>query len=114
MRYSSFPGRINVEKTSEQCFRLPLPPENQKAVGGEAETQVPRRMVDKWTVGSNKEGLYNEARPPEEGGDKKKKHQNKVTVASGRTPSETTILSKNLPLGHYLKLPIHPKLAPRT
>ena len=116
MRYSSFPGRINVEKTSEQCFRLPVPPENQKAVGGEAETQVPRRMVDKWTVGSNKEGLYNGVRPPEEGGNKKKKkeHQNRVTVASGRTPSETTILSKNLPLGHYLKLPIHPKLAPRT
>ena len=40
MRYSSFPGRINVEKTSEQCFRPPLPPENQKAVGGETETQV--------------------------------------------------------------------------
>ena len=73
MRYSSFPGRINVEKTSEQCFRLPVSPKNQKAVGGEAETQVPRRMVDKWTVGLNKEGLYNEARPPEEGGDKKKK-----------------------------------------
>ena len=40
MHYSSFPGRINVEKTSEQCFRPPLPPENQKAVGGETETQV--------------------------------------------------------------------------
>ena len=40
MRYSSFPGRINVKKTSEQCFRPPLPPENQKAVGGETETQV--------------------------------------------------------------------------
>ena len=84
-------------------------------MGGEAETQVPRRMVDKWTVGSNKEGLYNGVRPPEEGEDKKKKkHQNRVTVASGRTPSETTILFKNLSLGHYLKLPIHPKLAPRT
>ena len=47
MRYSNFPDRINVEKTFEQCFRLPLPPENQKAVGREAETQVPRRMVDK-------------------------------------------------------------------
>ena len=34
-------GRINVEKTSEQCFRPPLPPKNQKAVGGETETQVP-------------------------------------------------------------------------
>ena len=41
MRYSSFPGRINVEKTSEQCFQPPLPPENQKAVRGETETQVP-------------------------------------------------------------------------
>ena len=41
MRYSNFPDRINVEKTSEQYFRLPLPPENQKAVGGETETQVP-------------------------------------------------------------------------
>ena len=67
MRYSSFPGRINVEKTSEQCFRLPLPPENQKAVRGEAETQVPSRMVDKWAVGSNKEGLYNGVKPSEEG-----------------------------------------------
>ena len=33
MRYSSFPDRINVEKTSKQYFRPPLPPENQKAVG---------------------------------------------------------------------------------
>ena len=66
MRYSSFPGRINVEKTSEQCFRLSLPPENQKAVRGEAETQVPSQMVDRWTVGSNKEGLYNGVKPPKE------------------------------------------------
>ena len=66
MHYSSFPGRINLEKTSEQCFRSPLPPENQKAVGGEVETQVPSRMVDKWTVGSNKEGLYNGVKPPKE------------------------------------------------
>ena len=73
MSYSSFPGRINVEKTSEQCFRLPLPPENQKAVRGEAETQVPSRMVNKWTVGSHKEGLYNEVKPPEEGGHERKR-----------------------------------------
>ena len=64
MRYSSFPDRINVEKTSEQCFRPPLPPENQKAVGGGTETQVPSYMVDKWTVGLNKEGLYNGVKPP--------------------------------------------------
>ena len=73
MCYSSFPGRINVENTSEQCFRLPLPPENQKAVGGEAETQVPSRMVDKWTVGSNKEGLYNGVKPSEEKDHEKKR-----------------------------------------
>ena len=41
MHYSNFPGRINVEKTSEHCFRSPLPPENQKAVKEETETQVP-------------------------------------------------------------------------
>ena len=75
MRYSSFPGRINVEKTFEQCFRLPLPPENQKAVGGEAETQVPSRMVNKWTVGSHKEGLYNGVKPPEER-DQERKRKN--------------------------------------
>ena len=88
MHYSSFPGRINVEKTSEQCFRSPLPPENQKAMRGETETQVPGYMVDKWTIGSNNEGLYNGVKPPEEKGarEKKKEHQGRVTVASGRTP----------------------------
>ena len=40
MHYSSFPGRIYVEKTSEQCSKSPLFPENQKAVGEEVETQV--------------------------------------------------------------------------
>ena len=46
-------------------------------------------MVDKWTVGSNKEGLYNGVKPPEEGRRKKnKEHQGRVTVASERTPSK--------------------------
>ena len=40
MHYSSFPGRINVEKTSEQCFQPLLLLENQKVVGNETETQV--------------------------------------------------------------------------
>ena len=73
MRYSSFPDHINVKKTSEQYFRPPLPPENQKAVGGETETQVPSQMVDKWTVRLNKEGLYNGVKSPEEGGERKEK-----------------------------------------
>ena len=67
MRYSSFPGRINVEKTSEQCFQPLLLPENQKAVGKKTETQVRGYIVDKWTVGLNKGGLYNGVKPPEEG-----------------------------------------------
>ena len=49
MRYSSFPGRINVEKASEQCFQPPLPPENQKAVERETEnssTKLESRQVD--------------------------------------------------------------------
>ena len=48
MHYSSFPGRINMEKTSEQCFQPPLPPENQKAVGGEtnSSTKLDGRQVD--------------------------------------------------------------------
>ena len=41
MHYSSFPGRIYVEKTPEQCSKSSLPPENQKAVREEVETQVP-------------------------------------------------------------------------
>ena len=41
MHYNSFPDRIYVEKTFEQCFGSPLPPENQKAVREETETQVP-------------------------------------------------------------------------
>ena len=40
MHYSSFPDRINVEKTSEQCFQPLLLLENQKSVGKETETQV--------------------------------------------------------------------------
>ena len=73
MHYSSFPGRIYVEKTSEQCFRSPLPPENQKAVGEETETEVPGQMADKWTIGSNNEGLYNGVKPPEEGDHERKR-----------------------------------------
>ena len=41
MHYSSFPGRIYVEKTSEQCFRSPIQAEKQKAVREETGTQVP-------------------------------------------------------------------------
>ena len=75
MHYSSFSGRINVEKAFEQCFQPPLSPENQKTVRKETETQVRNQIVDKCTMGLNKEGLYNGAKPPEGGGEKiKGKH----------------------------------------
>ena len=35
-------------------------------MGRETETQVRSQIVDKWTVRLNKEGLYNEVKPPEE------------------------------------------------
>ena len=40
--YNSFPGRINVEKTSEQCFQLLPPTENQKicSIGQVLECRV--------------------------------------------------------------------------
>ena len=44
-------------------------------------------MADKWTIGSNNEGLYNGVKPPEEGGSKnrKKEQEGRIIVASGRT-----------------------------
>ena len=57
-----------MKKTSEQCFRPLLLPENQKAVGKETETGVRGKIVDKWVVGLNKGGLYNRVKPPEERG----------------------------------------------
>ena len=51
-------------------FNHLYPLENQKAVGREIETQVRSYIVDKWTVGLNKEGLYNGVKPPEEGDQK--------------------------------------------
>ena len=88
MHYSSFPGRIYVEKTPKQCGKSSLPPENQKAVREEVKTQVPGWMTDKWTMGSSNGGLYNGISPPEEGGGekerRKKKHKEITTVASGK------------------------------
>ena len=40
-------------------------------MGGETETQVRNQMIDKWTVGLKKEGLYNGVKPPEEKEDQK-------------------------------------------
>ena len=73
-------------------------------------------MVDKWTVGLNKEGLYNGEKPPEEGGMRKYKERTlrknywgvrKNTIGNNhfiqeltpRTPLEITNSPKNLLLG---------------
>ena len=82
MHYSSFPGRIYVEKTPEQCSKSPLSPENQKAVGEEVETQVLGKMADKWTIESNNEGLYNGVRPPEEGHTREKEETSRNNYCS--------------------------------
>ena len=57
-------------------------------------------MVDKWTIGSNNEGLYNGVKPPEEEGDKKKKkeQEGRVTVASGKTQLKRTFYLRAYPL----------------
>ena len=73
-------------------------------------------MVDKWTVGLNKERLYNEEKPPEEDGIRKYKERTlrknyrgvrKNTIGNNhfiqeltpRTPLEITNSPKNLLLG---------------
>ena len=82
----------------------------------ETETQVPGQMTDKWTIRSNNKGLYNRVKPPEEGTREKKRKNKKEELLQHLEEHnlKKNILSKNLPLGHYLKQPIHPKLAPQT
>ena len=59
MHYSSFPGRINVEKTSKQYFQLPQPIENYKNLFNRIDTEVWGWMKDKWTMEIDQRGLYN-------------------------------------------------------
>ena len=46
-------------------------------------------MVDKWTIGSNNEGLYNGVKPPEEG-DHERKRKNMKEEPTARTLLEVT------------------------
>ena len=64
MHYSSFPGRINVEKTSEQYFQLLPPIEDYKNLLNRINTGVKGGMKDKWTMEIDQMGLYNGERPP--------------------------------------------------
>ena len=59
MHYSSFPGLINVERTSEQCLQLLPPTENQKSLLNRIYTWVQGWMMDKWTMEMDQRGLYN-------------------------------------------------------
>ena len=47
MHYSSFPGRINMEKISEQYFQLLLPIEDYKNLLNRIDTGVEGGMKDK-------------------------------------------------------------------
>ena len=64
MHYSSFPNRINVEKTSEQYFQLLPPIEDYKNLLNRIDTGVKGGMKDKWTMEIDQMGLYNGERPP--------------------------------------------------
>ena len=64
MHYSSFPGRINVEKTSKQYFQLLPPIEDYKNLLNRIDTRVEGWMKDKWTMEIDQRGLYNRGRPP--------------------------------------------------
>ena len=64
MHYSSFPGRINVEKTSKQYFQLLPPIEDYKNLLNMIDTGVEGGMKDKWTMEIDQRGLYNGERPP--------------------------------------------------
>ena len=50
MHYSSFPGRINVEKTSEQYFQLLPLIEDYKNLLNMIDMGVEGWMKDKWTM----------------------------------------------------------------
>ena len=64
MHYNSFPGRINVEKTSEQYFQLLPPIENYKNLLNRRDTGVEGWMKDKWMMEIDQRGIYNGERPP--------------------------------------------------
>ena len=59
MHYSNFPGRINVEKTSEQYFQLLPPIESYKNLFNRIDTEVWGWMKDKWTMEIDQRELYN-------------------------------------------------------
>ena len=64
MNYSSFPGRINVEKISEQYFQLLPSIENQKKLFNRREIGVQGWMINKWMMEIDQKGLYNRGKPP--------------------------------------------------
>ena len=64
MHYSSFPSRINVEKTSEQYFQLLPPIENQKKLFKQ-EMDWSARLDDKQVDDRNgSEGTNNGGKSP--------------------------------------------------
>ena len=64
MHYNSFPGRINVEKISEQYFQLLSPIEDYKNLLNRIDTGVEGWMKGKWTMEIDQRGLYNGEIPP--------------------------------------------------
>ena len=71
-------------------------------------------MADKWTIGSNNEGLYNGINPSQKGGGRKGKgDQETTTVALGKHNLKKFILSKIKPLGFNYN-PLKPPKPPSS
>ena len=71
-------------------------------------------MADKWTIGSNNEGLYNGINPSQKGeGKKEKGDQETTTVAPGKHHLKKFILSKIKPLGFNYN-PLKPPKPPSS
>ena len=87
MYYNSFPGRIIVEKTSEQYFQLLPPTENQKSLFNRRYTWVQGWMMDKWMMEMDQRGLYKGEKTSIRGGSEnnKKGDYRRFTVALERT-----------------------------
>ena len=96
MHYSSFPGRINVEKTSEQYFQLLPPTENWKSLLNRIYTWVQGWMMDKWMMEMDRRGLYNGKNLHKKGIEKyKEKGWSKIHCSTRKNiPSEIVNSSK--------------------
>ena len=59
-------------------------------------------MTDKWTVGSNKEGLYNGTNPPKKKKKEREEEKRKKRKKGGDQESEDSSIERTQPKGIHL------------